>query len=93
MSETGLAHETNSHEASSHADISRPSEVRLFQLFSSLRCVLRKDLIESVGELELAAVGGLSQRLNLLQLLAPQVIDMVVECQGGPFVRCVEGRL
>ena len=42
-----------------------------FQLLGSLIRIIREDLRNGVGELVLAAVRRLSERLNLLQLLAP----------------------
>ena len=39
-----------------------------------------------MGELVLAAVRGLAESLNLLQLLAAQIINMFVECQRESFL-------
>src|ERR1700686_5941227 len=38
-----------------------------------------------MGEFVFGAVGGLAERLNLLQLLAAQVVNVVVESQWCPF--------
>ena len=65
-----------------------PDDARLLEFFGGLRRVVGQDLLEGVGEFVLAAVGGLAERLNLLQLLAAQVVDVVVECQGSPLVAC-----
>jgi hypothetical protein len=37
-----------------------------------------------VRELVLAAVDGLAEGFDLFQLLAAQVIDVIVECQRAP---------
>ncbi len=81
VGEPGLAHKANRHDASGHAHV----DARLVQFLGGLRRVLRQNLLQRVGEFVLAAVGGLTERLNLLQLFAAQVINMVVECQGSPF--------
>ena len=58
-----------------------------FKLLGALGREVTKNLIERVGELVFAAVGGLAESLNLLQLLAAQIIDMFVECQRESFLR------
>src|ERR1017187_8146223 len=82
VGKAGLAHQANGHDASRHADI----DARLFQLLGGLGGVLREDLLQRVSEFVFAAVGSLAERLNLLQLLAPQVVNVIVECQWCPFI-------
>ena len=57
----------------------------LFQFLGGLRRVLRQDLLDRVREFVLGAVRELAERLNLLQLVAPQLINFVVESQWRPF--------
>ena len=80
VSESGFAHQANGHDASGHADV----DARLFEFFGSLLRVCAQNLLERVGEFVLAAVGGLAQGLDLFQLFAAQVVNMIVECQGSP---------
>ena len=45
-------------------------------------------------EFKLASVSDLSQRLDLFQFLAPQFVNIFVECQESPLIAEVaEGRL
>jgi hypothetical protein len=39
-----------------------------------------------VGEVVLSGIGQLAESFDLFQLLPPQLINIVVECQGIPFV-------
>ena len=57
---------------------------RIFQLLGSLVRVVRQNLRNGVREFVLAAVRGLAQRLDLFQLLAPQFVNVFVECQEDP---------
>ena len=79
--ESGLAHEADRHDASGDADV----DARLLEFLGGLCGVLRQDLLGRMGELVLAAVRGLAERLNLFQLLAPQFVNLVVKCQGIAF--------
>ena len=75
VSEPGLAHQANRHDPSGHTHI----DARSFELLGRLRRVVGQNLRDCVRELVLAGVGGLAQRCDPLQFLAPQVVDFVVE--------------
>jgi len=83
MGESGLAHEANCHDAPSHADV----DARVLKFLGAFGGEVTKNLIERVSELVFAAIGGLTESLNLLQLFAAQIIDMFVECQRESFLR------
>src|SRR5271169_1586532 len=80
MTEASLAHQSNCHDAPGHAHI----DPWAFQLFRSLFRVVRQNLRDGVRELVLAPVRSLTKRLDLFQLLAPQLVNVFVECQESP---------
>jgi hypothetical protein len=45
-----------------------------------------------MGELVFAPVRGLAQGLDLFQLLAPQFVNIFVECQANPFEQGIAPR-
>ena len=79
--ESGLTHQANSHDATGHAY----GHARVLHLLGRLVGVLRQNLWDRVGEFVLGRIRGLAQRFNLLQLLAPEFVDFLVECQSAPF--------
>src|SRR5947208_8415571 len=89
MSKSGLAHKADRHDAPGHAHV----DARLLKLLGAFGGEVTKNLIERVGELVFAAVGGLAESLNLLQFLAAQIINMFIECQREPFLKEMESRI
>ncbi len=83
MSESGFAHEADCHDAPGDAHV----HARLLKFLGVFGGEITKNLIERVSELVFAAIGGLTESLNLLQLFAAQIIDMFVECQRESFLR------
>jgi hypothetical protein len=78
VAEARLAHQANRHDASGHAHV----DSRILQLLGGLvRILVARICGNGVGEFVFAAVRGLPQRLDLLQLLAPQFVNVLVECQ------------
>jgi hypothetical protein len=78
VSESGFAHETDRHDAAGDAHV----DARVLQLLRGFCRVLREDLRNAVSEVVFARVGFLSERFNLFDLVAAEVVDLVVECQG-----------
>src|SRR5260370_35138444 len=80
VAERGLATHADRDDASGHAQV----DSRIFQLLRGLVRVVRQDLGNRVGEIVLATVRGLSEGLDLFQLLTPQFVNILVECQEYP---------
>ena len=80
MTEASLAHQANRHDPSGHTHV----DARIFELLRSLVRIVREDLRNGVRELVLAAVRELAKRLDLFHLLAPQFVNIFVECQESP---------
>ena len=80
MSKSGLAHQTDRHEASGNAYV----HAWTLQLLSRLVGVLRDNLRNRVGEVVLRRISLLPESLDLFQFLAPQFVDFLVECQRVP---------
>ncbi len=75
--ETGFAHQADGHDASGNAHV----DARGFEFFGRLAAVVGEDLRDGMREIVLARIGRLPESLDLLQLLAPDSIDVFVECQ------------
>jgi hypothetical protein len=80
MAEASLAHQSNRHDASGNAHV----DPRSLQLLRGLVRVVRQNLRNGVREVVLVPVCGLAKRLDLFQLLAPQFVNIFVECQESP---------
>ena len=80
VGEPGLAHQPDGHDAPGDAHV----DARILQLLGSLLRVLRQNLRNGVSEFVLAGIDLLSQSFNLFQLLPPQFVDFLVECQRVP---------
>ena len=80
VGESGLAHEANGHDASGDANV----DAVLVEFLGGLGRVVGEDLFDRVSEFVFAAIRGLAESFNLLELFAAQIIDMFVECQCGP---------
>src|SRR2546430_2467559 len=81
MGEPSLAHQPDGHDAPGHAHV----HARIFQL---LRCFVRvfsQDLRDCVREFVLPGIGLLPESFNLLELVAPQFVYFLVECQIVPY--------
>src|ERR1700722_6147364 len=79
--ESGLAHQADRHDASGDTYV----DARLLKFLGSLPSVQRQDLFKSGRYFVVTAIRGLSESFNLFQLLAPQVINLIVEGQWSPF--------
>src|SRR5258707_235206 len=75
--EPGLAHQPDRHDASRNPH----RHPRRFQFLSSLPPVLSQNLRHGVAEVVLPRISRMPESLNLLQLLAPDFINIFVECQ------------
>ena len=75
--EAGLAHQPDRHDATrdSHGD------ARRFQFFRRLAAVLGQNLRHGVAEVIFARISRMPEGLNFLEFLAPDFIDIFVECQ------------
>ena len=80
MREPSLPHQPDGHDAPGDAHV----DARILQLLGSLLRVLRQNLRNRVGKLILAGIDLLSQSFNLFQLLPPQFVNFLVECQRVP---------
>ena len=77
VSEPSLAHQADCHDAS--RDPHR--HARRFQFVSRLPAVLGENLRHGVAVVELRRISRMPESFNLLQLLAPDFINIFVECQ------------
>ncbi len=75
--EPGLAHQPDRHDASRHPH----RHPRRFQFLRRLPAVLGQNLRHGVAVVELSRISRMPESLNLLQLLAPDFINVFVECQ------------
>jgi len=82
VGESGLTHQAERHDAPCDTNI----DACLFEFLRGLRRVVGQYLFSRVGELVFAAVGRLSERLNLFQLFAPEFVNIFVESQWSPFL-------
>ena len=80
MSEPGLAHQSNRHQASGNAY----GHAWTLQLLSCLVGVARDNLRNRVGKVVLRWISLLPESLDLFQFLAPQFVDFLVKCQRVP---------
>ncbi len=80
---SGLAHQPNRHNAP--GDTNR--HPRVFQLLGGLVGIAGENLRNGMSEIKPARIPFLSQRFNLFQFPAPQLVDLVVKCQRVPFCR------
>jgi hypothetical protein len=78
--EPSLPHQPDGHDAPRDAHV----DPRILQLLASLLRVLRQNLRNRVSEFVFAGIDLLSQSFNLFQLLAPQFVNFLVECQWVP---------
>ena len=78
----GLAHQPDRHDASRDAHV----DPRCFQFLACLAAVFGEDLWNGVAEVVLARICRLPESFNLLQLLAPDFVDVFVERHANPFV-------
>src|SRR5262245_62033986 len=78
MGETGLAHETDGHDAPCDTDI----DTRVLQLLGGFLGVVGQDLRNGMSVVVAARIGFLPERLNLFELVASQFVNFLVECQG-----------
>ena len=81
MREPGFAHQADGHDASGNAYV----DSRILQFLGGFSRVLRQNCGDGVSERILGGIGLLPKRFNLLQLLAPQFVNVLVECQWVPF--------
>src|ERR1700694_3180931 len=75
--EPGLAHQPDRHDASRNPH----RHPRRFQFLSSLPAVLSQNLRHRVAVVVLPRISRMPESLNLLQLLAPDFINIFVEWQ------------
>ena len=75
--EPGLAHQPDRHDASRNPH----RHPRRFQFLGGLPAVLGQNLRHGVAEVKLSRISRMPESLNLLQLLAPDFINIFVECQ------------
>ena len=67
VGEAGFPQQADGHDASGDANVdSRP-----LQLLGGLVGIVRQNLRDGVGKVELVGIGSLSERFDLLELLAP----------------------
>src|SRR5208282_409842 len=86
--EPGLPHQPYRHDASRHPH----GHPRSFQFLGSLSPILSQNLRHGMAEVKLPRISRMPESLNLLQLLAPDFINIFVECQWVSFKRVsVEG--
>ncbi len=72
-----LPHQPDRHDAARHAH----GHARRFQFLCSLPAILAQYLRNGMAEVVFPRICGLPKRLNLLELVAPDFIDVVVEWQ------------
>ena len=82
LGEPGLAHEANGQDSAGDPDV----DAGRFQLFRGFGGELRENLRRRMRELIAPRIRFLPQRLQLLQLLAPKLIDLFVQCQESRLV-------
>src|ERR1700758_2836168 len=76
MRKSSLAHQADRHDASCNAH----RHARRLELLGSLPTVFTQNLRDGMAEVVLAGISRLSESFNLLELLAPDLIYVVVEC-------------
>ena len=79
VGKASLAHQANCHQTPGHAHV----HPRLIEFLRRL-IVVRPNLFYRVRDFVFAAVHGLAERFNLLQLVAAQIVNFIVECQWVP---------
>jgi hypothetical protein len=84
-----FAHQPDRHNASSNADV----HSRGIEFLRRLPGIIGKNLFDAVRVLVFRAVDRLPERLNLLQFLAAQFVDVLVQCQRESSIPRNEGRL
>src|ERR1700690_2814695 len=77
MCKSSLAHQTDRHNPSRDAH----GHSRRLEFLGSLPTVFAQNLRHNMAEVVLAWIGRVPESLNLFDLLAPYLIDVVVECQ------------
>src|ERR1035441_8227675 len=82
--EPGLAHQPERHDASRDAH----RHPRSIQFLRSLPAVLGQNLRHAMAVVELPRISRMPESLNLLQLLAPDFINVFVECQCVSLSEC-----
>ncbi len=75
--EPGLAHQPYRHDASRHPH----GHARRFQFLRGLPAILGQNLRHGVAVVVLPRISRMPESLNLFQLLAPDFINIFVECQ------------
>ncbi len=80
VGKAGFSHQADRHDPA--GDTNRDS--RSFQFLPGFRGVFAQNLRNRVGKVVAARIGLLAKSLNLLQFVAPQLVNFVVECQGVP---------
>src|ERR1022692_240296 len=83
MREPCFAHQSDGHDASRHPHV----DPRILQFLRRLFRVARKNLKNGVSKGVLGGIGLLPKCLDLLQLVAPQFVNLLVECQWVPLLR------
>ena len=81
MGEPSFAHQSDGHDAPSYSNV----HARIFQLLCCFVRVFSQDLRDCVREFVLPGIGLLPESFNLLELVPPQFVYFLVECQIVPY--------